>query len=85
MLVLSRKIGEQIIIGNDIRVTVVDVKGGRVKLGIEAPTDVGIFRSELRDFIDLPPAGGPDATPLPQPRSALAKRPTEREMAPAQS
>jgi carbon storage regulator len=70
MLVLSRKIGETIIIGNDIRVTVVDVKGGRVKLGIEAPSDVGIFRSELRDWLDLPPAG-PDATPLPQVKGRL--------------
>ena len=52
MLVLSRKLGEQITIGNDIRITVVDVKGSRVKIGIEAPDDVAIFRSELRDWVN---------------------------------
>jgi len=72
MLVLSRKIGEEIVIGNDIRVTVVDVKGSRVKLGIQAPNDVGIFRSELRDWIETAPIGGPDATPLPQARLGKA-------------
>lgn len=71
MLVLSRKVGEEIVIGNDIRVTVVDVKGGRVKIGIQAPNDVGIFRSELRDWVDAAPVGGQDATPLPQSRGRL--------------
>jgi carbon storage regulator len=46
MLVLSRKAGEQIVIGDNIRVTVVKVHGGRVRLGIEAPKDVSINRQE---------------------------------------
>jgi len=61
MLVLSRKIGEQIIIANDIRVTVVEVKGGKVKIGIEAPDDVAIFRSELRDWVNEPAKSAPVA------------------------
>jgi carbon storage regulator len=85
MLVLSRKIGEQIVIGNDIRVTVVDVKGGRVKLGIEAPTDVGIFRSELRDWLAEAPVGGPDDTPLPKRLASLANPAAKPEATPAQS
>jgi carbon storage regulator len=65
MLVLSRKPGEEIVIGNDIRVTVVEVKGGRVKIGIEAPNDVTIFRAELRDWIDPKVTRKPDDTPIP--------------------
>jgi carbon storage regulator len=51
MLVLTRKPGEKLIIGNGITVTLVAVRGGRVRLGIEAPVDVSVMRSEL---IDLP-------------------------------
>jgi len=47
MLVLSRKIGEQIIINDDIVVTVVSVKGNQVRLGFTAPLSVSIFREEL--------------------------------------
>jgi carbon storage regulator len=65
MLVLSRKPGEAIVIGNDIRVTVVEVKGGRIKIGIEAPDDVTIFRSELRDWIEPKVVRKPDDTPIP--------------------
>jgi carbon storage regulator len=77
MLVLSRKPGEQIVIGNDIRVTVVEIKGGRVKIGIEAPDDVAIFRSELRDWLEPPLATGPDATPLPG-KSVREVNPSEK-------
>lgn len=47
MLVLSRKVGESIIIDNDITVTVVELSGNRVRLGIDAPQEVPIRRSEL--------------------------------------
>jgi len=47
MLVLSRKVGEKILIGNDIALVVVEVKKGRIKLGIDAPPSVSIQRSEL--------------------------------------
>ena len=49
MLVLSRKIGEVICIGEKIEVVVLEVKGGRVKLGFAAPRDVHIRRGELPD------------------------------------
>jgi carbon storage regulator len=48
MLVLSRKKNETIVIGDEITVTVVDIRGGIVRLGIDAPTDVGIVRGELK-------------------------------------
>lgn len=47
MLVLSRKPGEQIRVGDNITITVVEVRGNRVKIGIEAPRSVGVVRSEL--------------------------------------
>jgi carbon storage regulator CsrA len=50
MLVLSRKIGEEIVIGDNIRVTVVAVRGNQVRLGFSAPEDVVIQRAELREF-----------------------------------
>jgi carbon storage regulator len=47
MLVLSRKLGETVVIGEQIRVTVVAVQGNQVRLGFSAPDDVRIFREEL--------------------------------------
>jgi carbon storage regulator len=47
MLVLSRKIGERIMIGDHIVVTVVKLDGSQVRLGIEAPQDIAIFREEI--------------------------------------
>jgi len=49
MLVLTRNEGQTILIGDDIRVTVVSTKGGQVRFGIEAPRDVIVLREELRD------------------------------------
>ena len=61
MLVLSRKVGEDLMIGDNIRVTVVKINGNSIRLGIEAPNDVNIRRGELSKFspvesteIDLP-------------------------------
>lgn len=47
MLVLARKLHEKIVIGDDIVVSVVDIRGDQVKLGIEAPNTVRVFRHEV--------------------------------------
>jgi carbon storage regulator len=47
MLVLSRKIGEKIVIGNDVFITVLEVRGDNVKLGMEAPKHISIHREEI--------------------------------------
>ena len=47
MLVLSRKLGEKIYIGENICITVVDIDRGKIRLGIEAPRDIPIYRQEL--------------------------------------
>jgi carbon storage regulator len=56
MLVLSRKIGERLVIGDNIVVTVNRVAGNRVTLGIEAPGDVRIVRGELKATAEEPAA-----------------------------
>lgn len=47
MLVLSRKLGEKIHIGSSVVITVIDIDRGKIRLGIEAPRDVAIYREEL--------------------------------------
>lgn len=47
MLALSRKINESIIVGNDIEITILEVKGDQVKIGISAPKSVPIYRKEI--------------------------------------
>ena len=49
MLVLSRKVGQKIRIGRDVVITLVRVSSGIVRIGIEAPKDVNIVRSEIED------------------------------------
>lgn len=51
MLVLSRKRDEKIVIGDRIVITVVEVRGDKVRLGIEAPSDVPVHRQEVYDAI----------------------------------
>ena len=55
MLVLSRKYGEKIRIGGDITITVVDIEPNKVRLGIEAPRDVPIYREELLPIFETKP------------------------------
>lgn len=51
MLVLTRKTGERLVIGDDVVITVVEVKGESIRLAIEAPKEVKIYRGELYDAI----------------------------------
>lgn len=51
MLILSRKKDESIVIGDNITISVVDIKGDQVKLGIAAPNDVKVFRQEVYQAI----------------------------------
>lgn len=64
MLVLSRKKNESIVINNDITVTVVEIRGDKVRLGIVAPKEVSVHRQEVFDQIhgkdqSIPPASKP--------------------------
>ena len=51
MLVLSRHRDESIMIGDDVVVTIVDIRGDKVRLGIEAPTDIPVHRQEVYEAI----------------------------------
>ncbi len=47
MLILTRKVGESVAIGDDIQISVVEIKGTQVKLGIRAPRDITVHREEI--------------------------------------
>jgi|SRR5579883_2441209 len=67
MLVLTRKPGEQIIIGDAIRITVVSIGHGRVKIGVEAPSNVSIDRQEVHDRKAQEAAGPAEGEAEPRP------------------
>ena len=52
MLVLSRKNGEEILIGDDIRIVLVAIRGDKARIGIEAPRTTPVHRKEVKDAID---------------------------------
>ncbi|MBO6133233.1 MAG: carbon storage regulator CsrA [Lachnospiraceae bacterium] len=51
MLTLSRKKGESLVVNNNIEVTILDIRGDQVKLGVAAPKEVPIYRKEIYDEI----------------------------------
>lgn len=59
MLVLSRLKGESIVIGAGVRVTILEVRGNKIKLGVEAPRDVPVHRSEIYECIHRDRASDP--------------------------
>ena len=52
MLVLSRKVGERLLIGDQIAITVVRIQGGGVRIGVEAPSHLAVVREELKERLD---------------------------------
>jgi carbon storage regulator (csrA) len=64
MLALSRKMNESIVIGNDVEITVLEIKGDQVKIGISAPKSIPIYRKEIYIQIqesNKEAAGNPEA------------------------
>jgi carbon storage regulator len=51
MLILSRKVNEKIMIGEDISISIIDVRGDQVRLGVDAPRSIKVFRQEVFDAI----------------------------------
>jgi carbon storage regulator len=64
MLVLSRHRDESIMIGDNIVITVVDVRGDKVRLGIDAPTDIPVHRQEVYDAIQREKNAKKEAQPV---------------------
>jgi carbon storage regulator len=75
MLVLSRKEGEQLVIGDNIVLTVNRISGNRVAIGIEAPREVRIVRGELERHEVSAGGAAPMAMPMNESRVAIASKP----------
>lgn len=69
MLVLSRKKNESIVINNDITIVVVEIRGDKVRLGVEAPKEVPVHRQEVYDAIQR---NGSAAAPKSAPEADIA-------------
>jgi carbon storage regulator len=59
MLILTRRVGESVMIGNDVTVTVLGVKGNQVRVGINAPKSVAVHREEIYERIKREQEGEP--------------------------
>ncbi len=75
MLVLSRKAGEKLVIGDDIVLTINRISGNRVAIGIEAPRDVRIVRGELVEKQVALPGNSPNTAPMGHTTIAVASTP----------
>ena len=78
MLVLTRKLGQSIMIGDRVEVQVLSVAGEKVRLGITAPEDVSIFRNEVYDRIESETEVGPDEEGTDNPVSRALQRLSSR-------
>lgn len=58
MLILSRRVGEKLMIGNDVIVTVTEVRGNQVKIAIDAPKEIAVHRAEVHARIQLAEKAG---------------------------
>jgi len=60
VLILTRKVGEALMVGEDVTVTVMAVKGNQVRIGISAPKDVAVHRQEIYDRVQAEKAQQPE-------------------------
>jgi carbon storage regulator len=64
MLILSRKLNEKIMIGEDISVSIIEIRGDQVRLGVDAPKTVKVFRREVFDAIMAENKAAAESTPV---------------------
>ena len=63
MLILTRRVGESLVIGDEVAVTVLGVKGNQVRIGVTAPKDVTVHRQEINERIKKEETGEPAEPP----------------------
>ncbi|MEO8004907.1 MAG: carbon storage regulator CsrA [Betaproteobacteria bacterium] len=63
MLILTRRVGETVMIGNEVTVTVLGVKGNQVRIGVNAPKDVSVHREEIYERIKREEGEGQSSLP----------------------
>jgi carbon storage regulator len=73
MLILSRKTDEKIVIGEDITVTIIEVRGDQVRIGINAPKNVKVYREEVLDAISAENKAAAESKPEPAKMEFLKK------------
>ncbi len=73
MLILTRRVGESVVIGDDVSVTILGVKGNQVRIGVTAPMDVSVHRQEIYERIKKEEAG----EPVPEKAPESEEPPTE--------
>ena len=64
MLILSRKINEKIMIGDDIAISIIEIRGDQVRIGVDAPKTVKVFRREVFDAIMAENKAAAESTPV---------------------
>jgi carbon storage regulator len=64
MLILSRKLNEKIMIGEDISVSIIEIRGDQVRLGVDAPKTIKVFRQEVFDAIRAENKAAAESTPI---------------------
>jgi carbon storage regulator len=74
MLILSRKTNEKIMIGDDISVSIIEIRGDQVRIGVDAPKSVKVFRQEVFDAIKAENKAAARSTPVLPVLSIDAKR-----------
>lgn len=80
MLILTRRVGETLMVGDEVTVTVLGVKGNQVRIGVNAPKEVGVHRKEIYERIQreqrgekIPPKHGIQANRQPRPVLSVKK------------
>ena len=64
MLILSRKINEKIMIGDDISISIIEIRGDQVRIGVDAPKNVKVFRQEVYDAIKAENKAAAESKPV---------------------
>jgi len=64
MLILSRKINEKIMIGDEISISIIEIRGDQVRIGVNAPKSVKVFRQEVFDAIRAENKAAAESTPV---------------------